>query len=373
MRAEAAPRSEPIPHWPGGFVSLGDYRVFVRRVPSGSDITKSDDLITGDWSEAAPAGLGEREAGRGEREAGRGEREAVWGEREAGLGRPDEGEPGRGEPALCVHGLAGSSRNWTDLMDELWPRLDCEALDLPGFGDSPPRPDGRYSVTALAQTVAALIERRERGPVHLIGNSLGGAVSVRVAARWPWLVRSLTLVSPALPEARPRLDLVRFPLMSVPRLGGWALSKFQAIPPQRRVASVFAACYCDPALVHPARFAQEVAELARRDTVSYASTALIGCIRALTAESLRTGPKSPWRDAARVDVPTLVIYGSHDRLVSSRMAGRASRMFRDSRVVVLPRTGHVAQMERPATVANEIAILLSGAARAREFPVTPAG
>ena len=48
-------------------------------------------------------------------------------------------------------------------MDLLRPRLACDALDLPGFGDSPPRPDGRYSIAALAQTVIALIERPRGG------------------------------------------------------------------------------------------------------------------------------------------------------------------------------------------------------------------
>ena len=84
-----------------------------------------------------------------------------------------------------MHGLAGSSRNWTDLMDLLRPALAADALDLPGFGDSPPRPDGRYGIAAYARTVTALIERRGRGPVHLIANSLGGAVGVKVAATRP--------------------------------------------------------------------------------------------------------------------------------------------------------------------------------------------
>jgi pimeloyl-ACP methyl ester carboxylesterase len=306
----------PIPHWPGEFVSLGDYQAYVRSVPIGD-----------------------------------------------------------GEPALCVHGLAGSSRNWTDLMELLRPRLDCAALDLPGFGNSPPRPDGRYSINAMAQTVVALIQRHGRGPVHLIGNSLGGAVSVRVAAVRPDLIRSLTLVSPALPDARPRLDLIRFPLVSLPRLGGWLMGRYQTITAERRVADVFATCYCDPGLVPPRRFAEEVAELKRRDTLDYANAATIGCMRTLTVETLRTGPMSPWRDAARVSAPTLVIYGSHDRLVSSRMAGRAARTFRYSRVVVLPRNGHLAQMEHPAEVTAELFALLDGAVqeRAGEFPLTPAG
>jgi pimeloyl-ACP methyl ester carboxylesterase len=293
---------EPIPHWPGEFVSLGDYAVFVRLAPA----------------------------------------------------------PGDAEPALFVHGLAGSARNWTELINLLRPRLDCAALDLPGFGDSPPRPDRGYSIAAFAQTVATLIERRGRGPVHLIGNSLGGAVSVKLAARRPDLVRSLTLISPALPDSRPRLDLLRFPLLSLPRVGGWALSKFNTIPAEQRVWNVMTTCYFDASTVHPARLAHEVAELARRDTFGYADEAMLGCVRTLTTETLRTGPRAPWRDAARISVPTLVIYGSHDRLVSPRAAGRAARVFRDSRVVVLPRTGHVAQMEHPAAVAAEIDLLFGG-------------
>lgn len=268
--------------------------------------------------------------------------------------------PAGREPGLCVHGLAGSARNWTDLMAELRPRLDCVAVDLPGYGESPPPPDGKYSITAQARTVATLIERQGRAPVHLIGNSLGGAVCTRVAARRPDLIRSLTLISPALPDLWPRMDLVRFPLMSIPRLGGWALGKFKSISAERRVFNVLTNCYFDANSVARERFDAEVAELTRRDGLPYADDVLIGSVRSLTAESLRTGQLSPWREASLIGAPTLVLYGSHDRLVSPRMAGRAARTIRGSRVVVLPRTGHVAMMEHPGLVAAEIGVLLGG-------------
>ena len=289
---------DPIPHWPGRPIDLGEHSVYVRSVP-------------------------------------------------------DDG----GEPALCVHGLAGSSRNWTDLMDLLRPGLAADALDLPGFGDSPPRPDGRYSIAALAQTVTSLIEHRGHGPVHLIANSLGGAVSVKLAATRPDLVRTLTLISPALPDSRPRLDLIRFLVISLPRVGARLLRKYEALPPQARVADVIATCYSDPALFPPARFAAEVAELARRDTLDYATAALVGSIRTLTAEFFKA---RAWRDAKRITAPTLVIYGSHDRLVDPRLAGRAAHAFPGARIVVLPRTGHLAHMEHPAQVAAEIDVLLAG-------------
>ena len=226
-----------------------------------------------------------------------------------------------------MHGLEGSSRNWTDLMDLLRPGLACEALDLPGFGDSPPRPDGRYSIAALAQTVIALIEKQKRGPVHLIGNSLGGAVCVRVAATRPELIRTLTLISPALPDLRPRLDLLRFPVMSLPWFGARVIRQYQVLPPERRVADVITTCFSDPGLFSRARFAVEVAELTRRDSLGYAAAALVGSVRALTTEFLRQGRHSAWRDAARITAPSLVIYGSRDRVVDPRNAGRAAHQF----------------------------------------------
>jgi len=338
--------AEPIPHWPGEFVSLGDHQVFVRSTVS--DIPQPDipQPVNPDPDSTKLEYPGVNGAAR--------------------------------EPALCVHGLEGSSRNWTDLMDLLRPRLACDALDLPGFGDSPPRPDGRYSIAALAQTVIALIERRGRGPVHLIGNSLGGAVCVKVAASRPELVRTLTLISPALPDPRPRRDLVQFPLISLPRVGTRLLRKYQALPPQNRVADVITNCYSDPGLFAQARFATEVAELSRRDSLGYAAGALVGSIRALTAETLKVGRRSAWRDAARITAPSLVIFGSHDRLVDPRLAGRAAHSFSGARIVVLPRTGHVAHMEHPGAVAAEMGVLLaasSGGApgRTREFPLAPAG
>jgi len=84
-------------------------------------------------------------------------------------------------------------------------------------------------------------------------------------------------------------------------------------------------------------------------------------------------------EAARVRAPTLVIYGADDRVVDARIAGRAAHAFGGARIVVLPRTGHLAHMEHPHLVAAEIEVLLAAAAQdlearhTREFPLTRAG
>jgi pimeloyl-ACP methyl ester carboxylesterase len=70
-----------------------------------------------------------------------------------------------------------------------------------------------------------------------------------------------------------------------------------------------------------------------------------------------------WRLAARVQAPTLLVYGLKDRLVDPRTATRAARTFPGARLVVLPDSGHVSQMEHPEVVAREVRRLLD---RSRE-------
>jgi pimeloyl-ACP methyl ester carboxylesterase len=263
------------------------------------------------------------------------------------------------EPAVFVHGLGGSALNWTDLMAQLsdagaTPQLATEALDLPGFGFSPPPADSDYSLDARVAAVTALIDKRGYGPVHLIGNSLGGAISTRVAARRPDLVKTLTLISPALPDLRPRPLPLRLAVVAMPGVGRWLVTKMKTLPVERRAESSIAELYVDPDRIQPERRAEAIAEMLRRDALGYSVDALLGSARSLLTEYTRPGPASLWADAARVTAPTLLIHGSHDRLVNPGMSGRAARTFPNCRVIVLPRIGHVAMMERPEEVAAEV-------------------
>jgi pimeloyl-ACP methyl ester carboxylesterase len=282
------------------------------------------------------------------------------------------------EPALYVHGLGGSALNWTDLMGALSQPpasngsgpvpgavlLAGAALDLPGFGHSPP-PAGRdYSLNARVATVIELIEQRDDGPVHLIGNSLGGAISTRVAARRPDLVKTLTLISPAMPDLRPRLLPLRVALVGAPGIGKFLVNKMLSLPAADRADRSVADLFADPGRLQPQRRDEAIAEVVRRDSLPYAIDALLGSGRALVAEYARLGPGSLWHDAARVTAPTLVLHGSHDRLVNPATAGRAARTYPNCRVVVLPRIGHVAMMERPDLVAHELREFLHGAGAA---------
>lgn len=258
-----------------------------------------------------------------------------------------------GEPALFVHGLGGASSNWTDLMALLAGRLNGWALDLPGFGRSAPPGDGSYALSTHVRAVVRLLEESGRGPVHLFGNSLGGAVATRVAARRPDLVRTLTLVSPALPSlARNKGADPRLPLLLLPGLSTLATRAMARRTPQERAEAVIALCYGDPAAVPEQRRREAIDEVARRAGLAHADTAFTGSLRGLVGTYLERGRRNLWQQAGTVRAPTLLVWGTEDRLVDVALAPRALAAFPSSRLVVLAGVGHVAQLEQPETVAR---------------------
>ncbi|MFE7107437.1 alpha/beta fold hydrolase [Streptomyces sp. NPDC057575] len=261
-------------------------------------------------------------------------------------------------PALYVHGLGGSSQNWSALMPLLQDVVDGEAVDLPGFGDSPPPDDGNYSVTGHARAVIRFLDAGERGPVHLFGNSLGGAVATRVAAVRPDLVHTLTLISPALPEIRVQRSAMPTGLLAVPGVAGLFARLTREWSAEDRTRGVLALCYGDPGRVSEAGFRAAVAEMERRMELPYFWDAMARSARGIVDAYTLGGQHGLWRQAERVLAPTQLVYGGRDQLVSYRMARRAAAAFRDSRLLTLPDAGHVAMMEYPEVVAQAFRELL---------------
>ena len=107
---------------------------------------------------------------------------------------------GSGPSIVMVHGLGGSLANWDAIGPRLARRARVVALDLPGFGLSPPAKD--WSLETHRDAVADLI-RAIGGRAIVIGNSLGGLLSEMVASAYPELVEALILISPATPPRLP--------------------------------------------------------------------------------------------------------------------------------------------------------------------------
>ena len=257
-------------------------------------------------------------------------------------------------PALFVHGLGGSTRNWELLMAQLADSVDGHAVDLPGFGQSPPPDDADLSLDGHMRAVVDYLERSGRGPVHLFGNSLGGAVVTRLAALRPDLVRTLTLISPALPELPPQTTAWPTALLALPGASGVVRRAARGGTFESQTQTLLELCYGDPGNIPPERRAVMVSEYRRRAQLPYALDVLSSSARGIVRAYTERGTRSLWRQAETVTAPTLLVYGLKDKLVGYRMARRASQAFSDSRLLVLPEAGHVAMMEYPTLVASRV-------------------
>ena len=263
--------------------------------------------------------------------------------------------PSDAETAVYVHGLGGSATNWTDLAAQLSTRVPGISVDLPGFGRSEPPAHFDYSIPAHADAVAKFIRGLGTGPVHLLGNSMGGAISMNIAADHPDLVRTLTLVSPAVPDLRPRFSRMSDPRLAIaymPLIGAPVRRRLAAVPVEQRVVQLLKLVFADVARVPQSRKDEAAAEFAERARMVWANPALARSTIGLFRSWLVPRARSMWTLAPRIKAPTLVVWGADDKLVTVRKAPRTAQLLPRGRLLVLPRTGHVAQMERPGTVAR---------------------
>ena len=202
---------------------------------------------------------------------------------------------GSGAPALFVHGLGGNSSNWTDLMWLLSDDVHAVAPDLPGFGRSGPAASGVYSPQGQADFLAEFVERTFAEPVHLFGNSMGGAISLQLAGRHPELVRSLTLVSPALPDLMPMRTNIQLPIIALPGVGDRVATRIAKLPVERRVQATLNMVYADPASVPPQRVREAQEDAALLATKPWVGTALQAALRGILATYFDRGPDAPWK------------------------------------------------------------------------------
>lgn len=253
-----------------------------------------------------------------------------------------------GPPAVFIHGLGGSSLNWTALGLLLADTVAGVAPDLPGFGRTPPLPKPA-GISEHAEVVLEFLDQELDEPVHLFGNSMGGAIAVLVAARRP--VASLTLVSPALPYPRPSATAAWFAAMATPKLGPAMLRRSAQLPFERRMKLGLAMIFGNHSALPPEIISAYEAELRRRDAIPWVADAVLAGAKSIVTSQLAPPHRSLWAEARKIHCPTLLVYGGKDRLVDARVRNRAQQSFPNARLLYLPESGHVAQIEHPDEVA----------------------
>ena len=248
---------------------------------------------------------------------------------------------GEGLDVVLLHGLGDSSVTWHEVEDEfVRAGMRVHAIDALGAGRSDKPAEGPYDIASRVRRLGEVLDQLGVGSCVLVGNSLGGSEALLFAIAQPRRVQAMVLISPA---AWPK--------------GGWTGSLLWRFPatiettmsavPSRWIAQVaMLANFGDPRRITSdvvERYAQEV----ERD----------GAIRAFVTLQRQILPSE--QDVERwtavyphLHVPTLILWGTRDRIIDPAMGERLAAILPDARLVPLADVGHVAQLEAPAEVSG---------------------
>ena len=258
---------------------------------------------------------------------------------------------------MFVHGLGGSHLNWCLIGSVLAANRRVVALDLHGFGLTPGT-RGTSTVQRNARLLDRFIREVTGTPVILVGNSMGGLISILQTAAAPDTVRGLVLIDPALPLPRRVPDRQvgsQFLMYALPGLGEFYVRTVMArTPPQLAVQRVVELCFADPSRADPAMLTASIALAAERQ--SQRTRARDQAFLAASRSLMRVvgQRRRYWEMMASVRVPVLLIGGEADRLVpvaSTRLAAARNPRWE---TVILPGVGHTPQLEVPDIVTKTL-------------------
>ena len=267
----------------------------------------------------------------------------------------DFGGPDEGPTVVLVHGLGGSHLNWDLLAPLLRPHARVLALDLPGFGLS--EPELRLATVQNNRRVLdRFIHEVAGAPVVLVGNSMGGMISILQTSRRPETVSGLVLLDPAIPGGRRKLDgrvVLNFAAFGVPGVGERFLAaRRRRMGPRATVLQTLELCGIDPDAVPPRLIDRSVELLHQRKDVAGMDRAFLTAARSLIL--LLVDPRLLRRAMAAIQVPVLLMQGDRDRLVPVAAAREAAVRHPAWRYVELAGVGHVPQLQVAGRVAEEI-------------------
>jgi pimeloyl-ACP methyl ester carboxylesterase len=264
-------------------------------------------------------------------------------------GNPD------GPAVVLVHGLGGSHLNWDLLAPLLTGQARVFAIDLPGFGRS--EPGGRKaSVPANVAVLGRFIDEVVREPAVLVGNSMGGMISILTTGERPQSVTGLVLLDPAIPGPRRALDplvALTFALYAVPLIGERFLRRNRTRKTAvARVHETLQLCGVDPGAVPTEVIERSVALIEERQDVEGMDRAFLAAARSLLR--VLADPRRYRRAMAGIRVPVFLVHGDRDRLVPVTAARDIAARHPAWRYLELPDVGHVPQLQVPDRVATEI-------------------
>ena len=260
----------------------------------------------------------------------------------------ESGKKGR-QIALLIHGWSSSWYAASPLLGQLAQRFHVVAIDLPGYGQSPPLEE-TTTIPRYVDLLADLIGQISDGPVVLVGHSMGGMISVTLALTHPVLVERMVLLSPTISgRLSTAINLFISPITMLERFG---LGSLVVTSTERAFVGL------TDRLMRPVSFAERTGiteadyERLRMDARRPGQGRVRAeCYRAMLENDLsgRLG---------QIETPTLVIWGAEDNTVPLRDAGVVADEWPSADLRILPKAGHWPQFEAPDITRRMVAAFL---------------
>lgn len=256
----------------------------------------------------------------------------------------DEGPRDDPVPIVLIHGTSSSLHTWEGWAAELRQTRRVIRMDLPGFGLTGPDPRDDYSITNYVHFVRGVLDSLRVTRAVLVGNSLGGAIAWAVALDDTARVAQLVLVDAAGYPNNSTSVPIGFRLARTPVLS--SLVRYSL--PRRVVESSVRSVFGDPSKVTPALVDRY-----------YDMTLREGNRQAVVARFRQPPADSLVSRLHELRVPTLIIWGGKDGLISPANAGRFHQDIAGSKLVIFPDLGHIPHEEDPSATVRALQTFLS--------------
>ena len=251
-----------------------------------------------------------------------------------------------GQPTLIlIHGLAGSRDNWNRVAHALTENYHVIIPDLPASGETQVPEDFDYSVPNVTEKLRRFVEAANlKGPLHIAGHSLGGAVAMLYAAQYPFETKSLFLI-----DAAGVYQSAATPYLKNPaQLKNLIVSKKGDLPFLLKQVT-----YNPPFIPQEIAQAQEQMMIQQAGQTQKVIDQLIALNKSYTPDSFAVLTKS-------IDVPTLILWGKQDKIINVDAANELKSQFKHAApLVLLDHVGHMPIMEADQLVAQKYLSFLS--------------
>jgi pimeloyl-ACP methyl ester carboxylesterase/CRP-like cAMP-binding protein len=264
-----------------------------------------------------------------------------------------QGKPQR-QVVLLIHGWSSSWYAMSPLLPMLSQRFNCIAIDLPGYGESPPM-SKPATISNYADLLAKLIEEVSSGPVVLVGHSMGGMISATLALRYPVLVERMVMVCPTISgRLSTTIDFAYSPVRLLVRMG---LERLVVPLMGTRLIENVVIRITDR-LMRPVSFAERTG-ITEKDYMRVRADARRpgqGRVRAECYFAMREN--NLVGRLSGIEPPALVLWGAEDNTVPLRDAGVVADEWPNADLRIIPKAGHWPHFETPDAMRRLVAAFL---------------